>query len=70
MHQLGAPSLRAFWDAPYGVWFAYEGTHRLRAAFLLGLMPTLIPIAWWRSAAALTRARFAAVEYGYAFFGH
>lgn len=46
---------------------AMEGTHRLRAAWILGLAPVLVRVAWWRSAAALERARFAAIEYGYSF---
>lgn len=67
MQRRGAPLLRAYFDAPSGAWFAREGTHRLRAAFLLGVAPALTPIPWWRTAAALERARFAAIEYGYAF---
>lgn len=67
MLHLGAPVLRAYLDAPTGAWLAREGTHRLRAAFLLGWAPVLVPIPWWRTQAALERARFAAIEYGYAF---
>lgn len=67
MAQLGAPRIRAYFDTESAAWLAYEGTHRLRAAFALGLAPILIPIAWWRTRAALVRARFAAIDYGYAF---
>lgn len=67
MRRRGAPTLRAYFDASSGAWLAREGTHRLRAAFLLRVAPVLISITWWRSGAALERARFAAIEYGYAF---
>lgn len=61
MRVLGRPRIRAYFDRAYGVWFALEGTHRLRAAKALGLVPVLVPVPWPRSAAALERARFAAV---------
>jgi hypothetical protein len=67
MRQLGAPRLRGYHDATSGCWLLAEGTHRIRAAKLLGLAPVLIPVPWWRSQAALDRARFAAAEYGYLF---
>lgn len=67
MRRRGAPVLRAYFDAPSGAWLASEGTHRIRAAFLLGIAPVLVPIAWWRSGPALVRARFAAIEYGFLF---
>ena len=67
MLQLGPPRIRAFFDPATGAWFAREGTHRLRAARLLGVAPVLIPIPWWRSRAALVRARFAACLRGHEF---
>lgn len=67
MRTLGPPRLRAFLDEHTGAWLAAEGTHRLRAARLLGVAPVLVPIRWWRTRAALARARFAAIEYGHAF---
>jgi hypothetical protein len=67
MRQRGSPVLRAHRDLTSGAWFAMEGTHRLRAAFILGLEPVLVPISWWRTRSALHRARFAAAEYGYMF---
>lgn len=65
--RLGPPRIRAHRDTASGVWLAAEGTHRLRAARLLGLAPVLIPVPWWRSPRSLERARFAAIEYGHAF---
>ena len=67
MRVRGAPRLRAHHDAGTGFWLAMEGTHRLRAAYQLGLRPVLIPIPWWRGGPALERARFAALDYGYDF---
>lgn len=67
MRELGAPRLRGYHDATSGCWLLMEGTHRIRAAKQLGLTPVLISVPWWRSAAALERARFAAAEYGYLF---
>lgn len=64
MCELGAPRLRGYYDEATGCWLLMEGTHRIRAAKLLGLAPALISVPWWRSAAALERARFAAAEYG------
>ena len=43
MKTLGAPTIRAAWN-PSGCWAALEGCHRLRAAEILGLVPTIIPI--------------------------
>lgn len=65
MRRRGAPVIRAYQDE--SAWLAREGTHRLRAAFLLGIAPILVAVPWWRSRAALERARFAAIEYGYVF---
>lgn len=69
MRRRGAPVLRAHCDSVTGMWFSREGTHRLRAAHLLGLTPVLVPVPWWRTRAALVRARWAALEYGYEFGG-
>ncbi len=63
----GSPILRAHFDAKSGAWLCAEGTHRLRAAFLLRSIPVLVPVPWWRSERALERARWAAAEYGYRF---
>jgi hypothetical protein len=60
MLRRGPPRLRGFFDCATGLWFAREGTHRLRAAERLGLAPIMVNIRWWRSAQALTNARFAA----------
>lgn len=67
MRQLGAPRIRGHFDEPSGCWLASEGTHRLRVAFALGIAPIMVGIGWWRSLAALGRARSAAIEYGYLF---
>lgn len=67
MRRLGPPTLRGYWDPETGAWFMREGCHRLRAAHALGLTPSLVSIPWWRQRHALTRARFAAMEYGLTF---
>lgn len=43
------------------VWHMKEGTHRLRAAKALGIAPTLVHVPWWRTKAALERARYGTV---------
>lgn len=65
MRKRGAPAIRAYFDGT--MWHAREGTHRLRAAKLLGLAPMLISIPWWRSNASLERARYHAARYGHVF---
>lgn len=65
MHRRGAPVLRAHFDGE--AWFAREGTHRLRAALLLGFVPVLVPVPWPRTLAALERARFAAMRHSHLF---
>jgi len=65
MLRRGPPVIRAHFSD--GVWFAREGTHRLRAASALGIAPILRPIPWWRSAASLERARFAAALMAHVF---
>lgn len=67
MRKLGPPRIRAHHDASSGAWLALEGTHRLRAALVLGLAPVMVPVRWPRSQMALERARFAAVERGHVF---
>lgn len=67
MRRLGPPRIRAYHDVSSGAWYALEGTHRLRAAMELGLAPVMVAVPWPRSAEALRRARFAAVERGHVF---
>ena len=67
MRRRGAPRLRAYHDNETGVWFAREGTHRLRAALALNLIPVLKPIEWWRGRQSLERARYAAIRNGHVF---
>lgn len=67
MRVLGPPVLRACWDADAGGWYAQEGTHRLRAAKALGLVPVLVPMPWRRSGKARVRAMFRAAVIGHAF---
>lgn len=65
MRRRGAPRLRAFFDGE--VWHCQEGTHRLRAAKALGVAPIMVPVPWRRTAAALERARYAAIRCGHVF---
>ena len=67
MRRLGPPILRAYFDEVVGAWYAREGTHRLRAAKILGLTPILVPVSWSRSRAALTRARFNTSQFAHLF---
>jgi hypothetical protein len=67
MRRLGPPVLRACWDAEAGIWHAREGTHRLRAAKALGLVPVLVPVPWRRPLAARERARHAAARHAHVF---
>jgi hypothetical protein len=67
MRRRGAPVIRAYRDDETGAWLTFEGTHRLRAALSLGVAPVMRPSPWPRSAEALRRARFAAVERGHLF---
>jgi hypothetical protein len=60
MRKRGAPRIRAYFDGE--VWHAREGTHRLRAAKALGIAPVIVAIPWWRSRAAIERARYRAIE--------
>lgn len=61
------PRIRAYYDSVSGAWMAQEGTHRLRAARLLGMVPVMVPVRWPRSSKALARARFAAFLRGHDF---
>ncbi len=65
MRRRGPPVLRAYFDGE--VWYAREGTHRLRAAKILGVVPILRSVPWWRTRASLERARFAAVRNAHEF---
>ena len=44
MKNLGVPEIRAIWSEVYGAWMAVEGSHRIRAAYELGLTPQIIDI--------------------------
>lgn len=55
MVRRGPPILRAHFDGE--VWHAQEGTHRLRAAMILGLIPILVQVPWGRTRKALACAR-------------
>jgi hypothetical protein len=59
MLRRGPPILRGYFDGETGAWFMLEGTHRLRAAKAIGIVPVLVSIPWWRSRQALVNARFA-----------
>ena len=65
MRRLGPPRIRAHFDGE--VWFAREGTHRLRAAKALGITPVMVPVPWHRSKPSLARARYAAIRDGHVF---
>jgi hypothetical protein len=67
MRVLGAPALRGYFDTETGAWLLREGTHRIRAAHILGVVPRLIHVKWWRTRQSLERAQFAAREYGLEF---
>lgn len=59
MRTLGPPRLRGHVDSS-GFIFLREGTHRIRAAHALGLVPIVVNEPWWRSRPSLMRARWAA----------
>lgn len=65
MSRLGPPRIRAHLSD--GIWYAREGTHRLRAALHLGIAPILVPVPWWKSRSSLERAFFAAALRGHVF---
>ncbi len=44
MLRRGPPRLRGYFDPVSETWFMREGTHRLRAAKALGIVPVLVPI--------------------------
>lgn len=67
MRRMGRPRIRAYYDPAADAWLALEGTHRLRAAAVLGISPVMVPTAWPRSRKALERARFAAAHRGHVF---
>lgn len=41
MKILGTPSIKAIWMECWNSWVALEGCHRLRAAYVLGLIPEI-----------------------------
>jgi len=41
MAKRGTPTIRATWSEVYGMWMAFEGCHRIRAAKELGLIPII-----------------------------
>src|SRR5882762_6341072 len=67
MRRLGPPMIRAHYHAPIDAWLAVEGTHRLRAALALGVVPIMIPVPWRKTAKALERARFAHYQRAHGF---
>lgn len=67
MRRRGPPHIRAYLDAETGTWFALEGTHRLRAAKHLSLVPVMLAVPWPRTRKALIRARHAAETRGHVF---
>ena len=46
MNRLGAPTIKAVWMDTYGAWVALEGSHRIRAAKELGLIPNIDSVEW------------------------
>lgn len=44
MIKLGAPVIRGFYDNANGVWIAFEGCHRIRAAKELNILPNMIQV--------------------------
>ena len=58
MRVMGRPRLHAHYDVESGRWYAMEGTHRLRAAERLGLIPILVWVPWPKTRRALERARY------------
>ena len=67
MRLLGPPVLRGFLDQGSGAIMLAEGTHRIRAAHSLGLVPVVRSVPWWRGQRSLERARYAAEDRGLLF---
>jgi hypothetical protein len=44
MIKLGTPDIRGFYDEANGVWIAFEGCHRIRAAKELSIIPNMIAV--------------------------
>lgn len=63
----GPPRLRGYMDDEAGVFLLREGTHRIRSAHAMGLVPVLVCIPWWRARSRLDRARVAARTRGLTF---
>ncbi|KFA29358.1 hypothetical protein [Xanthomonas vasicola] len=43
---LGAPTIKAVWMGVHGAWVAIEGSHRIRAAAELGMIPSIDEVEW------------------------
>lgn len=67
MERRGPPLLRGHFDRVSGAFLLREGTHRIRAAHRLGLVPTLVDGPWWRARRSLDNARMAAAHRGLSF---
>lgn len=67
MVRRGPPRLRGYLDEVSGAFLLREGTHRIRVAQRLGVVPVLVPIPWWRARGRLVSARVAAATRGLLF---
>lgn len=67
MERCGPPMLRGHLDRASGVFLLREGTHRIRAAHRIGLVPILVDGPWWRPRQRLDNARIAAARRGLSF---
>jgi hypothetical protein len=67
MGHMGPPVLRGFLDRTSGAIMLAEGTHRIRAAHSLGMVPVIRSVPWWRGRRSLERARYAAKDRGLLF---
>ncbi len=67
MQERGAPVLKGHFDNVTCSIFLKEGTHRINAAFQLGVVPTIITVTWWRTEQALVNAREAIYTRGLSF---
>ncbi len=46
MQALGAPTIKAVRLDAYNAWAALEGSHRIRAAYELGIVPIIEEVEW------------------------